>query len=104
MVVAVGDVAVVDRDEVALVVGDECAILGSRPGEEIFVGSAALLGALCDGDHVVFALAQLLSDRRRIHLVEQQLQASAACSRRHAASATSASSSLRAIHSSISAG
>jgi hypothetical protein len=64
VVVAVGDGAVVDRDEVALVVGDECAILGPRPGEEIFVGSAAQVGALCDGDDIVIALAKLLSDRR----------------------------------------
>jgi hypothetical protein len=47
-----------------LVVGDECAILGPRPGEEIFVGSAAQVGALCDGDDIVIALAKLLSDRR----------------------------------------
>jgi len=104
VVVAVGNAVVVNRDEVTLVVGDEHSILSSGPREEIFVGSAAQVGALCDGDHIVIALAKLLSDRRCVHLVQQQLQASAACSRRHAVSAASASSSLRVIHSSISAG
>ena len=103
VVMAVGNAAVVDGDEVTLVVCHERTILGLRPGKEIFICSAAQIGALCDRDDIVIAVAKLLSDRGRIHLVERQLQASAACSRRHAASAASASSSLCAIHMSISA-
>jgi hypothetical protein len=104
MVVAASNAVMVDRDEVTLVVGYKRTILGLRPGKEIFVRSTAEISALCDRDDIVMAAAKLLGNRGRIHLVERQLQASAACSRRHVASAASASSSLRAIHASISAG
>jgi len=70
VVTATCDAVVVDRDEVALVVGDERPILGSRPVEEIFVGGAAQVGALGDGDDIVIALAQLPSYSSRIHLVK----------------------------------
>jgi hypothetical protein len=70
MVTAICDAAVVDRDEITLVVGDERPILGSRPVEEIFVGGAARVGALGDGDDIVIALAQLFSYSCRIHLIK----------------------------------
>jgi hypothetical protein len=66
VVAATCDAAVVDRDEVALVVGDEHTILGPRPVEEIFVGGAAQIGTLCDCDDILIALAQLLCNRCRI--------------------------------------
>lgn len=104
MVVATRHALVVDRDEVSLVVGDERPFFADRPVKERFVGGSSQVGALCDGDDVSIALAQLLGDCRGVHLVQQQLQTSAARSRRQADSAASASASLRAIHSSISAG
>jgi hypothetical protein len=70
VITAAGNVAVVNRSEVTLVVGDERAILSPHPVEEILVGAAAQVGTLCNGDDVVIALAELLSNRRRIHLVE----------------------------------
>jgi hypothetical protein len=70
MVTAICDAAVVDRDEITLVVGDKRAVFTLRPVEKIFVGGAAQVSALGDGDDIVIALAQLLSYSCRIHLIK----------------------------------
>ena len=70
MVTAICDAAVVDRDEITLVVGDKRAVFTLRPVKEIFVGGAAQVGALGDGDDIVIALSQLLSYRCRVHLIK----------------------------------
>ena len=92
-----------ERAEVRDVLGDDCPLLGARRLEDGLVGLAAQIGTFSDGYDVVTTLSQCLGDRRRRHLVEQQLQArSSSCSLRHAASAAAASSSTRWLHSLIS--
>jgi hypothetical protein len=80
LVAAIGD----DR-EVADVLGQDGAPLLLGNVEDILVGQRAQLGSGGYGVDIVPASAQLLGDRGRVHLVEQEPQASAACSRSHAA-------------------
>src|SRR6266511_626239 len=95
-----------ERAEVADVLSDKRALLTPRGGEHIRVGRAGEkhMTRVVNRDDVVIARAKRGGDGRRVHLVEQQPQASSSRSRASAASSRSASASFAAIQSSISSG
>lgn len=88
--------------EVAHVLGDQRASLVGGRREELGIGEPAELGALGDRDDVVSACSELDGNGQVVVLVEQQPQRSASCSRRQAASCSSAASSFALISASIS--
>ncbi len=92
----------VECEEVVAVVGDNRAPVTRRVFEQLVVGEAAELGEIRDSEDVMASIAELLRDHGGQHLVAQKLHASASRSRRHCASAASASSTWRPIRSSIS--
>jgi hypothetical protein len=71
--------------EVSDVLGNDGAQLGLGQREQIRIPPRAQLGTLGHRLGVVLTVAQLLCDRGGVHLVEQQLHASAACALSHAA-------------------
>jgi hypothetical protein len=79
-------VLVRDGCEVGDVLGDECALLALREREEVEIGERSQLGTLGHRLGVVAAGAQLHRNRQRVHLVDEELQVSAACARCAAAS------------------
>lgn len=79
-VVSVGDPA-----EVVDVLCDDRALLALCHREDLRVRERAKFGPGGHGVRVMAAAAELLGDRRRVHLIEQELQASAARARSQAA-------------------
>ena len=96
------EVAIEGEEVIAVVCHDDPPVLLSV-GEQLRVGKTTQCGELVDGYRIMAAAAELLGDHGGQHLVEQQLHASAFCSRRHSSSAASASSMFRWSRSSISA-
>lgn len=103
---AVGEEPDLERSIVTHVLCHERALLASRGREHVRVGGADChpMARIVNRDDVVAPRAELDGERRRIHLVEQQPQASSSRSRARAASNLSASASLAAIQASISSG
>ncbi len=97
-------VGAVELEVVISVVGHYRTFLRLRALELLYVEQAAQLVLLVDRDDIAPTRAKTLGDISREHLVEEKPQPRAACSRRHAASATSASSRLRRMRSSTSSG
>ena len=64
-------------------------------GEKGDVRKGPELGSFRHSDYIVATFAKLLSDGRRIHLVDKEPQPSASCARSHARRWRSASSQLR---------
>lgn len=93
-----------DRLKVGPVVGHHSTSLLLSCSEEVRIGEAAQRRVRGSGDDILALLAKAVGDLAADLLVEQKLHASAACSRFHAASAASASSTLRLMRSSISSG
>lgn len=71
-------------------------------GEQGAIGEGAELGSFGHCDHIVATVTKLLSDGRRVHLVNKEPQPSASCARSHTRRWRSASSRLRWIRESIS--
>lgn len=104
MLTSLGAVLTIQSEEVVAVTGDERALITLGVSEQVRIKQAAQGRILVDGRDIAIAGTQLLGDAGREHLVKQEPHASARCSRRHCSSAASASSTLRAIRSSISWG
>ncbi len=88
--------------EVPHVLGDDGPTLQHGQSQKIEVGSPAKVIAFANRDDVVTPTAKLGGDSGIVVLVEEELQRTALCSLRHAASSSVASASFAAIHSSIS--
>lgn len=88
--------------EVPYIERDDHAPLPIGKVEDLFVREPTEIVPLEGGDDVVAAPSELLRDRRRPHLVEQQPQPRSFCSRRHSRSTRSASERFQASQSSIS--
>ncbi len=97
-------VRTVEREKVLAVVARQYPSLPLRSVKQVGVGEPAQRRYLLNGRGIVTAHTKLLGDVGREHLIQQEFHASVFCSRRHSSSAASASSTLRAMRSSISAG
>lgn len=90
--------------EVPDVLSDECAVLIHGQPEDLSILGSPHISEVGQRDHVAPVPSQPARDVRMVMLVEKQPQSVASApSRRQAASARSASSSLASIQSSISA-
>ena len=63
---------IVERPEVAEVIGDDGAVLGLSEGEDFGIGQGLAGGVVADRLGVVAAVAQFAGDGRGEHLVKEQ--------------------------------
>src|SRR5487761_1102979 len=89
-----------EGDEVEDVLGDDRTMLLLGHREDPVVVERAQLSALRDGAHLVTASAELVGDRRRVHLVHEKPHPSASRARSQASRRRSASRRLASIRSS----
>jgi hypothetical protein len=64
---------VVQRAEVAQIVGDDGSVFGAGERRYFGIGEGHAVGVACDRLHVVSARVQLACDRWAQHLVKEQL-------------------------------
>lgn len=91
-----------DRQEIDDILRHDGPVLVLRHSEDLLVGKSAQLRPLGHGLDIVPASTKLLRNSGRVHLIEQDPQASAACSRAYAACKRSASRRPSSIRSSTS--